>query len=345
MDNAILILHGGLLSTVQDGGRFGYMQYGIPPAGAMDKFSMNIANLLVGNDANAAVIETCYLGPHLLFQCDETISITGAQANVTINDQPVSMWHSLQVQKGDVLKMEPVSAGLYNYIAFSRGLDVPLVMGSKSTYLPSKLGGLHGRKLQADDVISLGEIKKEVPQRMLRKERIPVFSKERTLRVVLGPQDNHFTGIGIDTFFNSVYTITSASDRMGYRLDGPPLEHKKGADIISDGTSHGSIQVPGNGLPIILLSDRGTTGGYTKIATVIAKDICALAQMPPGSRVRFQAISAQDANARYRSFFGQLEDQLITICEPEFSAKNEKVFHVQVDGRSFHVTLRQQSKK
>lgn len=311
----VKIVSSGPLSTIQDRGRYGYMQFGLMPAGAMDEWSMRLANLLVGNDPNEAVIESAYLGPTLEFDCDETVAVTGAKTKVTLNGIDVPMWQSLKVKPGDVLKLAPVTAGLYNYIAFGRTIDVPVIMGSKSTYLRGKLGGLDGRKLQKDDLIPLGETPSTALARQVPAEKQPEFQQERTLRVVLGPQDHAFTEEGLDKFLSEEYTITQEADRMGYRLDGAVISHKVGPDVISDGIAHGTVQVPGNGLPIILLSDRGTTGGYTKIATVLASDICALVQMTPGSRVRFQAVTAEEANQIYREAFGDLDSLLSDIPE------------------------------
>lgn len=351
---SIKILQSGPLSTIQDKGRYGYMQFGMMPAGAMDEFSMNIANLLVGNDKSEAVIESAYIGPRIEFDGDEIIAVTGGETDVKLNGDPVPMWQSLEVKTGDVLQLSPVKAGLYTYIAFSRGLDVPLIMGSKSTYMRGKLGGLEGRKLQVGDVIELGEVKKTDPALQLDPGARPGFAKERTLRVVMGPQEDHFTEEGIETFLSREYTITQEADRMGYRLDGEPIEHKTGPDVISDGIAHGTIQVPGNGLPIVLLSDRGTTGGYTKIATMIAQDICTLVQMSPGATIRFEAISAAQANQLYRDFFGNLSSLLIAV-EPEVTpgpavARPEqssytvmdgfKEYQVQLEGREYLVRVK-----
>lgn len=346
MANQIRILQSGLLTTVQDKGRYGYMQFGMTPAGAMDIFSMNMANLLVGNDPLEAVLETTYLGPQIEFDCDETIAITGAASVVTRNGEPLPLWQSIDIQAGDILKMAPASEGMRSYIAFSRGLDVPVIMGSKSTHLRGKLGGVEGRKLQPGDVIPLGETKKESPRLAVSEENRPAYGKEFTLRVVLGPQDDYFTKEGVETFLSGEYTITQEADRMGYRLDGPPVKHKEGPDIISDGIAHGTVQVPGNGLPIILLSDRGTTGGYTKIATVIAQDLCTLAQMAPGSKIRFTSITADEANVLYRDFFGNLEGLLSPVEEPKASPPAEEVeddfreYEVESEGRKYKIRMK-----
>lgn len=352
----IKLLQSGPLTTIQDKGRYGYMQYGMMPAGAMDELSMYLANLLVGNQADEAVIEAAYLGPTILFETDEVIAITGGRCEITLNDLQVPMGRSISVKAGDVLKLSPVTQGLYVYLAFSRGLDVPVIMGSKSTYMRGKLGGLEGRKLRNGDIISLGETKRDDPKLMLDPYHLPEFKTKRIMRVVLGPQADHFTDEGVTNFLSQDYTITAEADRMGYRLEGEPIAHKTRPDIISDGIAHGTVQVPGNGLPIILLSDRGTTGGYTKIATVIAPDICSLVQMPPGSVINFDAISVEEANAIYREVFGDLPKYLVPIedevpqqavlpaieklVEDAESQSSYTAYQVELDGREYIVRIK-----
>ncbi|MDI9472235.1 MAG: biotin-dependent carboxyltransferase family protein [Tissierellia bacterium] len=335
MKHEIYILHGGLLSTIQDRGRFGFMKVGVSPAGAMDLFSLSIANLLVGNNLGEAVLETMYAGVQIEFGCDETIAITGASSAAYINESEVPLWQSLEVKKGDVLHIKSPSTGIFNYIAFSRGIAIPKIMGSKSTHLRSGIGGWKGRAIQAGDAIPLGEKMKSSPDLMLRKEKRPVYTKEKTLRVVLGPQDDHFTEEGVQTFLRSPYTITAQSDRMGYRLEGPPITHKTSADVISDGSAHGSIQVPGSAQPIVLLSDRGTTGGYAKIATLIAEDICTLSQMTPGSTVFFTTVTEQEANRLFRQFITETEKSLTSIRDPK-----QKQLVITVAGKEYSIKIK-----
>lgn len=341
---AIKLIQGGLLSTIQDKGRYGYMQYGMMPAGAMDEYSLYLANHLVGNDPTEAVIETAYVGPVIEFDCDEVVAVTGARTTLRLNGEIVPLWQTLYVKTGDRLALEPAQAGVYNYIAFSRGLDVPDIMGSKSTYLRGKMGGLDGRKLQAGDVIALGDSKKTPPQRLVPLKHQPDLAPGGVLRVVMGPQEDYFTPAGRETFLTREYTITDQADRMGYRLAGEVIEHRAGPDVISDGIAHGTVQVPGNGQPIVLLSDRGTTGGYTKIATVIAPDICRLVQMSPGGKIRFEAIDVALANQIYREVFGDLESRLQDVPEkpPEPSPEQAdyQTYQVEWEGRHYRIRIR-----
>lgn len=295
--NTIEVLDGGMLTTVQDLGRFGYQRYGVPTSGALDLFSLRAANRIAGNRDEAAGLESTLVGPRLRFLAPATLAIAGADLGARLNDRPVPRWESFVVRPGDVLSSSVAQEGVRAYLAVSGGLDVPLVLGSRSTYVRSKLGGLDGRALKAGDVLAT------VPARPallggtlhLPPGERPAFGRAHTVRVVLGPQDDRFTAAGIRTFLSSAYTVTPQSDRMGARLAGPLVEHLGGADIVSDGTPLGAVQVAGDGAPIVLLADRGTAGGYTKIATVIGPDIPRLAQAAPGDSVRFEAVALDAA--------------------------------------------------
>ena len=339
--NRIRIIKPGLLTTVQDRGRLGYQQFGVTVAGAMDNYSFRVANLLVENDENEAVLETTFMGPEIEFDCDEVIAITGADMKPKLNGEPVELWTSIPVAKGDKLSFSSVTNGLRCYIAFSRGINVPEIMGSKSTYLRGKLGGFEGRKLEKGDELPLGEKNLASTGSYAPKKYIPIYEKEYTLRVVLGPQDDYFTDEGIETFLNSTYKITSEADRMGYRLDGPVIAHKDGADIISDGIVYGSVQVPGGGLPIILMSDRGTTGGYTKIATVLTPDLSILAQMGPGSSVKFKKVSVHEAHEIYKEYENRISELKSFMKNNRFEFNKNMMFSLNMFGKNFNVTVRE----
>lgn len=336
----ILINKAGLFTTIQDRGRWGYGRYGITVAGAMDSYAMMIANMLVGNHQFDGVLECTFVGPEILFTCDEIISITGANMNPKINGEPVPMWTSLMVKEGDKLSLTGAVSGVRTYIAFSRGLDVPEIMGSKSTFTRGKLGGLNGEKLKDKDEISLGKgALNTTTGSYISKEYIPLYKKDNTIRVVMGPQDDYFTDEGIETFLNSSFKITSEADRMGYRLDGPKINHKVGADIISDGIVFGSIQIPGHGVPIIMMSDRGTTGGYTKIATVITPDLSVLAQMGPGCNIRFQRLTVDESHLIYienENRFKQIEE---FIKNNKFKFDKIRKFNLGISGKCFKVEV------
>ena len=296
---SITVLNPGLLTTVQDQGRIGYQQFGVSVSGVMDPRSAALANILVGNDEKEAVLECTMMGPHLQFDQANCIAITGGDLMPTLDGKPIPNYTAVKVEAGQVLKFTMPKTGCRAFIAFAGGLDIPEVMGSRSTYMKAKIGGLNGRKLEKGDVIGFRAPKAELKNmnfRSMASEFVP--RKEYTVRVVLGPQDDYFTDAGIQTFLSEVYTVTPEFDRMGCRLEGAVIQHKDGGDIISDGIAFGAIQVPSSGNPIIMLGDRQTTGGYTKIATVVSADFRILAQLKAGDKVRFEKVSvkvAQDA--------------------------------------------------
>ncbi|WP_022819086.1 biotin-dependent carboxyltransferase family protein [Fusobacterium russii] len=321
------VIKPGLCTTIQDIGRIGYQQYGIPVSGVMDEFAFRVANFLVEADENNAVLEIPYLGPTLEFDFDVTIAITGANLNPKINGQDITMWRSMNIKKGDVLTFSSMKSGARAYLAFAAEIDVPLVNGSKSTLLKSKLGGFEGRQLNIGDVVNFKNPKLVEKRKILASKYIPQYLKSEEIRVVLGPQDDYFTEKGIKTFLNSEYEITKEADRMGMRLEGEFIEHKNKADIISDAAVFGSIQVPGNGKPIILLADRQTTGGYTKIATVIKADLPKLAQMTTGNKIRFKNLNIEEAEQEYRNFYNRLEEikNSMVVNKKTYSEKELKV--------------------
>jgi len=299
MAAGITILNPGLLTTVQDGGRIGYQAFGVSVSGVMDPRAMNIANILVGNDDNEAVLECTMMGPQIRFDVGNVIAITGGDLGASVDGKPVPTYRALKVEAGQTLRFTGLRGGCRAFIAFAGGLDIPLVMGSRSTYMKAKIGGLEGRKLQKDDVIGFRDPKETIHNFDIRgftPEFVP--RNEYTLHVILGPQDDMFTDEGLKTFLSETYTVTPEFDRMGCRLDGPVIQHKESGDIISDGIAFGAVQVPSAGKPIIMLADRQTTGGYTKIANVITADFRLLAQMKAGDKVRFEKTSiaaAQEA--------------------------------------------------
>lgn len=293
---SITILNPGLLTTVQDMGRVGYQQFGVSVSGVLDPRSAAIANILVGNPEDEAVLECTMLGPRLRFDKANCIAVTGGDLGLTIDGQPVPTYRAIAVAAGQVMQFTAPKTGCRAFIAFAGGLDIPVVMGSRSTYMKAKIGGVEGRRLAKDDVIGFRAPREQLPymeMRSIAPEFIP--RSEYTLHVILGPQDDCFTPEGMNTFLSQAYTVTQEFDRMGCRLDGPKIEHIGSGDIISDGISFGAIQVPASGKPIIMLSDRQTVGGYTKIATVMSTDFRILAQLKAGDRIRFEKVSVQFA--------------------------------------------------
>lgn len=313
----IRFLNGGLYTTIQDAGRNGHQKSGFHVCGVMDRHAYRMANILLDNDENEAVLEFMLMGPSIQFLEDTVIAITGGNFLPTLNGGPVPMYRAVAVNKDDVLEFKFARDGNWGYVAFLGGLDVPLEMGSRSTDLKCGLGGYQGRKLIKDDQIDFRQKGRTLDNISNRMVECPDYSAELTeIRVVMGPQDDYFSAKGIVTFLNSEYTLTSQSDRMGYRLDGAYIEHNdKGSDIISDGIALGSIQVPAHGQPIIMLADRQTTGGYTKIATVASTDISKLVQCKFNKKVRFKAISMEEAQALYLSEMDEYE-KLHEIMNP-----------------------------
>lgn len=291
----IRVLKPGMFTTVQDLGRCEYQQFGVPVAGAMDEFALRAGNLLVGNAENDAALEITLLGPKLELLTDAVLAVTGADLDAMVDGRPLPIWESVAVRKGSLIAFGRPRSGARAYLAVAGGIDVPVVMGSRSTYVLGKLGGFQGRPLQAGDELPVGNASRPTPGRRLPGHLIP--PSEVTARVILGPQDDHFTPESIELFLSSAYRVSSVSDRMGYRLEGPKLKHQAGPDIISDAIPPGAVQVPGHGTPIVMLADRQTTGGYTKIATVISADLRVLAQLRPGDSVSFKAVPAAEAVA------------------------------------------------
>ena len=302
------------MTTVQDLGRYGYQSQGFSVAGVMDVRSFKIANLLLDNPENEAVLEITLIGPTLEFTSATIIAITGGDFQPTINGEPAPMYTALYMNKGDVLKFGSARTGSRGYIAFSSYLDIPVVMGSRCTNLKSGLGGFKGRKLEADDYIGFRIKRRYLPFFLSRKLDMDEFDQtEATLRVVMGPQDGMFSKQGIKTFLGSEYTVTNEFDRMGCRIEREPIEHVGDGNINTDGISVGSIQVPTNGKPIIMLSDRQSTGGYAKIGTVISVDLAKIAQAQPGQKVRFVNVSldlAQDLYIRELESIKALDERL-----------------------------------
>jgi antagonist of KipI len=284
----------GAQTTVQDTGRCGYLRLGIPPSGPMDRYAFVAANRLAGNDG-AAALECTLTGPTLAFQTACAIAVTGADMPLRLNGAPAPAWTTLLLKSGDVLKLGTARAGVRAYIAVSGGIDVPPVLGSRSTYVRGRLGGMAGRALKKGDRLRI--LGCPLPRSwQLASHAIPTYPGEATVRVVLGPQRARFTPAGIETLLGHAYTLLPQSDRMGARLNGPRIEHAAGHDIISDGIALGAVQVPGDGQPIILLLDRQSTGGYTKAATVCSFDIGRVAQLRPGQSLRFEAIDVAQAH-------------------------------------------------
>jgi antagonist of KipI len=294
------VLRPGLLTTVQDLGRFGFQRFGMPVSGAMDTTALRLANRLVGNRDHAAALEITIKGPELQFETPAVIAITGADLSPLVDGKPVQNWVTLHVQRESTLTFGRRRTGARAYVAIAGGFDTPKVLGSRSTHIRSRTGGIDGRALMKGDKLKGGRpatgrgklVGKEVPDSLR-----PAYSPNPTLRAVLGPQADHFVPEAVDTFMSSRFTVSPHSDRMGYRLTGPRLVHAASPDIISDATPFGAVQVPANQQPILLMADRQTTGGYPKLAVVISADLPLAAQLMPGNTVTFTLVEVSEAQA------------------------------------------------
>jgi len=312
----------GILTTVQDLGRFGYQRYGIPVAGAMDSYAAKVANILAGNAENSACLEMTLTGPTLKAINPCNIAITGADFAPTVNGERIDMWTARPVKKGDMLSFSSAQDGCRGYLTISGGIEVPSVLGSRSTYVRGGFGGYRGRTLRNGDILRgiLSEPRTRI--RYVPREYIPSYTSHANIRVVLGPQDDFFTENGIKTYLNSRYEVTPDSDRMGYRLSGPAIEHSKEPEIVSDGVAVGAIQVPGDRMPIVLMKDAQTTGGYPKIAHVVSPDLDRVAQLRPGDSLRFGRIEIHEAHELVSQLVKQLDHLKEHIKErglaPEF---------------------------
>lgn len=296
----------GPLTTVQDLGRIGYMHSGFQQSGAMDWYAASLANILCGNDINSAVLEMTLSGITCRFLEPVSFALCGAHMPAVLDGEAVSMQRLVRAPAGSLLKMGTAQTGCRTYMAVSGGLDVPLVMGSRSTNLRCRIGGFVGRSLQAGDMLSV--LPGAFPVKDACIPYAPPVQGEALIRAIPGPQDDYFTGEGIRTFFTATYTVTPASDRMGMKLSGPAPQAVSGTDIISDGIALGSVQIPSGGQPILLLADRQTVGGYAKIATVIKADLPKVAQLRPGDTIRFIKTGRKDALSALRKMRDLLAD-------------------------------------
>lgn len=293
------ILRAGPLSTIQDLGRSGYAQYGIPTAGAMDPWALQVANLLVGNPRNASGLEMTLKGIKAEVLSPTVLSITGGSGINTVNGKIIDHWCSFKVAPGDVLDLGVITQGCRSYLSVSGGLDVSKVLGSDSTYVPALLGGLNGRALVRDDFIFCRPITKCSNPKRIAQNLIPHYPDVCTLRIIPGLHTELFSNETLSLFYSAGYEVTAQSNRMGYRLYGPALNTEKSTALVSDAVVFGAIQVPPDGQPIILAADHQTTGGYPVIGVVASVDFSALAQLRPGQRVRFRPIKIQEAQELY----------------------------------------------
>ena len=308
---ALEVVSPGLLTTVQDLGRLGYQRFGVPVAGAMDGYAFRAANILVSNPPNAAALEITIAGPQLVATQDCLIAVTGADLELRINGAKMPLWMAVLVRRGYTIECGALQNGCRAYLAVAGGIDVPMVMGSRATYLRGGFGGHQGRALATGDTLPVGatatylfgQAGQEWPPSLR-----PPHNPCPIVEVILGPQDDHFTVDGLRTFLSAEYSVDRLSDRMGCRLQGPPIAHKLDADIVSDGIALGAVQVPADGQPIVMMADCPTTGGYPKSAAVVSTDIPLLAQCLPGnSRIRFRKTTLESAQIRHRKMMSAFQ--------------------------------------
>jgi antagonist of KipI len=306
---------GGPLTTVQDLGRVGMERFGVPAAGGMDWFAMRAANLLVGNPPGAAVLEFAYQGPRLAADRDGLVCVTGGGFHLRIGERGLPGWTAVIVRAGEEITILGDGSGSWGYFAVSGGLAVDAVLGSASTYLRGGFGGLEGRALRAGDGLysrDEGSGCPELAGSRLPNGMMPKYEQEIEVRCIPGPQNDWMGEAGMQSFTASLYQLSASSDRMGYRLEGKPIPRRKG-DLLSEGMVFGSIQVPPDGQPIVMMADRPATGGYPKIATIIRADLPKVAQLLPGKgQIRFRLVSVAEAQAAYRKMVEGLTIEMDT---------------------------------
>lgn len=298
----IAVVKAGLLCTVQDAGRPGWRGSGMPVAGAMDRLALAAANLLAGNEPGAAAVELTLAGGTWRFEAPALAALAGADLSATLDGSPLPPWSSFLAPAGSTLAFGAARSGVRAYLAVRGGVAVPPVLGSRSTYTRAAVGGLEGRALRAGDRLPAGRpAGRPPPPLALGPEETPRCGGSARLRVLLGPQEDRFTEEGIATFLETAWKVTPQNDRMGYRLDGPPVRLRGAADILTDPILPGAVQVTGSGLPIAMMVDCHTAGGYAKIATIAGPDLRLLAQARAGDEVRFAACRQAEAVAALRA--------------------------------------------
>ncbi|MCM3162396.1 biotin-dependent carboxyltransferase family protein [Metabacillus litoralis] len=324
-------LRSGLLTTIQDLGRYGYQKYGVIVSGAMDSYSLRIANLLVGNSEGEAALEITLMGPTLLFEKDMLIAITGGDLSPTIEGASVPLWRPVFVKKGSKLQFGLQKSGCRAYLAVAGGFAVNEIMKSKSTYLRAEIGGYQGRAIQEGDILEVNsmsegafsqieKLKNKQNKRPFQpanwsvrwNEFLPLI-KNPNIRVLPGTQYEKFTSHSKEQFFTQSFRVSPQSDRMGYRLSGPAIELEEKLEMLSEAVAHGTIQIPPDGNPIILLADRQTTGGYPKIGQVATVDLPVVAQVMPGQSISFTEITLEDAERLYLEKEKNLKQLAVSI--------------------------------
>lgn len=305
----IEVLHPGLMTTVQDGGRYGFYNLGFPPSGAMDDFSFRVGNLLVGNDENAAALEATYLGPRLRFADDRVVAVTGADMPPSVDGESRPAWEAFEIKAGQTLAFDHLRNGARAYVAVAGGIDVPEVLGSRSTYARVSLGGHDGRALRAGDELRLSEHPPSSARRVgvrLDEPHRPTFSKATEVRIIVGLYSHRLTDESLAAFVGTEWTVTTDADRVGYRYRGVELEFLPRDEVpfgVGDAPWNtcslnypfGVIQIPGGVEPIVLMRDGVTGGNYASVGTVISADLDRVAQSKSHDTTTFRAVSLEKA--------------------------------------------------
>jgi antagonist of KipI len=294
--SSILIVKPGLLTTVQDLGRWGLQSSGVGVAGPMDPFAHRLANALVGNPRDRALLEITLIGPELEFDDERAVAVAGARFELTLDGRPVREM-PFTVRQGSRVRFGQRIAGARAYLSIQGGISVAPTLGSRSTHLGSRLGGIGGRSLVGGDRVPLGGPGSSALHQARTSLRRELPDSHVRVRVLSGPDTERFHSTALDILQSAPYRIGRDSDRMGFRLEGPPIDHLRGADIISDVTPLGVLQVPASGQPMLLMADRQTTGGYARLATVISADIGLAGQLAPGDSMSFAVCSRHEAMA------------------------------------------------
>jgi len=317
VDLGFIVKNAGMLSLIQDEGRFGSFNLGLTNGGPIDKTAFAWANRLCGNEFNTSAIEISVGGLSLIAQVDTVIALTGAPMPLTINSQVKELWRSYHIKAGDVIKVGYASSGFRSYLSVKGGFSLDSTFGSTSTVCREGVGGINGEKLKINDILPCQTFPNrhhsQIELFALAKKNQPRYNNEITLRTVPSYQQQHFSRQQQRLFYSSEYRVSKNFDRMGYRLEGQTIESEL-EGILSEGICHGAVQIPTDGQPIVLLNDRQTIGGYPKIGAVIALDTAKLSQLHQGGKVNFEAISMESAYNLFHLSINQFNDTQLIKC-------------------------------
>jgi antagonist of KipI len=305
----IKVLSPGMFTTVQDLGREGFGPMGVSPSGAADPIALRLGNRLVGNTETAAALEMTLLGGSFAFPDGAVVALTGSDFGAILESALVGLWESVEVKPGQTLRLGPTRAGARNYLCVRGGIAVKPFLASASTHILSGLGGFEGRPLRKGDVLNIGAAEAPFSKKTLSPRLLKHLTARKVLRVTPGPQSDLFQQSAQSLFYGSTYRVSEESNRMGLRLEGPPLPAHSGGHMITEGVSLGAIQVPSGGQPIILFVEQQTTGGYPKIANVISADLPHIGQLRPRDGVRFEFVEWETARALLREQEGLLTSE------------------------------------